>query len=59
MLTLRGASALSDFRLQKLLKRLADAVAAEITLSAEYVHFIDVGDELSVEQLEVLERLLE
>jgi phosphoribosylformylglycinamidine synthase len=58
MLTLPGAAALSPFRLQRLLGTLR-ASAPEITaLSARFVHFVDVADELDARERDVLERLL-
>ncbi len=58
MLILRGSSALSPFRLQKLL---ADLVAAGLparALAAGFVHVAEVEGELSAAQHTVLEKLL-
>ena len=58
MLTLRGSSALSPFRLEKLR---ADLVAAGLpvrALTAEFVHVAELSDELGVEQHAVLQKLL-
>ncbi|HSQ07127.1 MAG TPA: phosphoribosylformylglycinamidine synthase, partial [Chromatiaceae bacterium] len=58
MLTLRGAPALSDFRLQKLQDRLRAATGLELRLYAEFMHFADLGQELTGDEHRVLERLL-
>lgn len=58
MLILRGAPALSDFRVQKILKACADANLAVTNVYAEYVHFADVSAELSSDELNVLKQLL-
>ena len=57
MLILRGASALSSFRCEKLLARLRK-VATVKSVYAEYVHFADLADELTPEHTSVLELLL-
>ncbi len=56
MLRFRGSSALSPFRLQKLLTVLRHPVPAIISLHAEFVHFVD--GLLNAPEREVLERLL-
>ena len=58
MLTLRGAPALSDFRLQKLQDRLRAATGLDLRLYAEFMHFADLGQELTGDEHRVLERLL-
>ncbi len=58
MLTLRGAPAFSDFRLQKLIRRIAGATGLELSLYAEFRHFVDCEGELDEDELAVLERLL-
>ncbi|MDX5299049.1 MAG: phosphoribosylformylglycinamidine synthase, partial [Gammaproteobacteria bacterium] len=58
MLELRGAPALSEFRSTKLLDRLRDAVPDIQSVYAEFMHFADVQDALSDEQLDILARLL-
>ncbi len=58
MLTLRGAPALSDFRLQKLTRRVLDDTGIKLSLYAEYLHFIDLEGDLDAAQRQVLERLL-
>jgi phosphoribosylformylglycinamidine synthase len=58
MLILRGSSALSPFRLEKLR---ADLVAAGLpvrALAAEFVHVSELSSELSADQHAVLEKLL-
>jgi phosphoribosylformylglycinamidine synthase len=58
MLILRGAPALSDFRLQKLLASLrVDGLAVQ-AVAAEFVHVADVDGELTVAERGVLEKLL-
>ncbi len=58
MLTLRGAPAFSDFRLNKLQERLRTATGLDLLLYAELMHFADVEGSLTGEKLSVLERLL-
>ena len=58
MLVLRGAPALSEFRLQKLAGRLREQIGVPIEVYAEYVHFADLAGELAGDQRELLERLL-
>ncbi len=58
MLTLRGAPALSDFRLQKLARRIAGATGLELSLYAEFVHFVDLERPLDEAERTVLDRLL-
>jgi len=58
MLVLRGASALSDFRLRKLQGRVAAALGADARLSAEFVHLADLERDLDAAEGAVLERLL-
>ncbi|HEX6007184.1 MAG TPA: phosphoribosylformylglycinamidine synthase, partial [Burkholderiales bacterium] len=57
LIRLRGRSALSAFRLQKLLQKVAAAVSG-INLDAEYWHFVALRAELSRSERERLERLL-
>ena len=59
MLTLPGASALSPFRLHRLLARLGGETAGIRGLGARFVHFVDVETPLDAQALAVLERLLE
>ncbi len=58
MLILRGAPALSDFRLQKLSHRLSELLDASVQVSAEFVHFAEVEQALDERDRAVLERLL-
>ncbi len=58
MLILRGKSALSSFRLEKLLHKLRALVPNIHSVSGQYVHFIDVDKALSPKQQTVLERIL-
>src|SRR5690554_34411 len=58
MLILRGAPALSSFRLQKLLLNLQQQVPAVTGVVAEFVHFVDVSAPLDEAQEAVLKQLL-
>ncbi len=59
MLTLRGAPALSVFRLDKLAQKLS-AIHPDIRLlHTEFVHFADIEGSLEDGDLQVLEKLLE
>jgi len=58
MLCLRGAPALSDFRLAKLATRLREAGVPDTDLYAEFMHFVDLAAPLDDAQSAVLERLL-
>ncbi|MBT0584991.1 phosphoribosylformylglycinamidine synthase [Alteromonas oceanisediminis] len=58
MLVLRGAPALSDFRIQKLSEQLASSGLNVTSLYAEYVHLIDCSDALSDKHSNVLQQLL-
>ena len=58
MLILRGSSALSDFRLNKLLNDLVAAGLPARAVSAEFVHVAELTGELASAQREVLEKLL-
>ncbi|UCD70356.1 MAG: phosphoribosylformylglycinamidine synthase [Betaproteobacteria bacterium] len=57
-MSLRGRNALSDFRLHKLLSALKDIAPALTGLAAEYWHFVETATRLSVEEQNVLERIL-
>ena len=59
MLILRGASALSDFRQRKLVARLAQALGFEVSLTSEYVHFVETSQSLDAGETRVLEKLLQ
>jgi phosphoribosylformylglycinamidine synthase len=58
MLVLRGAPALSDFRLQKLAGRLLEQIGVPIDVYADYVHFAEISGDLSAQDQDLLERLL-
>ncbi|CAM4020043.1 phosphoribosylformylglycinamidine synthase [Pseudoalteromonas byunsanensis] len=58
MLILRGAPALSDFRVQKVLKNCADANLPVSGVYAEFMHFVDLTAELSESELVKLNKLL-
>ncbi len=58
MLILRGAPALSDFRLQKLAERIHESAGVELEVYAEFYHFAELEEELTQEQQAVLERIL-
>ncbi|MBN2192295.1 MAG: phosphoribosylformylglycinamidine synthase [Polyangiaceae bacterium] len=59
MLILRGAPALSPFRLDRLLGRLRSRVPIVQVVHAEFVHFVATRRPLDAHQGELLERLLE
>ena len=59
MLTLRGAPALSEFRLNKLQKRLSAVVGEDVGLSAEYIHFVEFNGDLAGSDRQLMERLLD
>ena len=59
MLQLRGGSALSTFRLSKLLSTLQDVVPAVTAVQAVFVHFVDLDRTLSDEEHQVLHALLD
>ena len=58
MLVLRGAPALSDFRLRKAADRLCAVLGTTVTLSAEFVHLADLDGPLEPAEQAVLTRLL-
>ena len=58
MLILRGAPALSDFRVQKILARCQQAQLPVTNVYAEYAHFADLTTELSSDEQTKLEKLL-
>ncbi|MFI5270468.1 MAG: phosphoribosylformylglycinamidine synthase [Candidatus Saccharimonadales bacterium] len=57
MLILKGVSALSEFRLQRLLSRLQELNPGITSLEAEYVHFVDTEGELQEPEISELEKL--
>jgi len=58
MLILRGSSALSEFRLNKLLNDLVAAGLPARAVSAEFVHVAELTGDLAPAQRDVLEKLL-
>ncbi|HND60238.1 MAG TPA: phosphoribosylformylglycinamidine synthase [Opitutaceae bacterium] len=58
MLILRGSSALSPFRLQKLLQDLVTAGVPARSVAAEFVHVVDLAADLSANGRHVLDQLL-
>ena len=58
MLILRGAAALSEFRIQKILDLCAAAQLPVTSVYAEFMHFADVTADLNADELVVLEKLL-
>ena len=58
MLVLRGAPAVSDFRLRKLAIRLTERTGISIEPYAEYVHFAQLSADLDDQGRHVLDRLL-
>ncbi len=58
MLTLRGAPALSPFRIAKLLDTLTPDHPDLSDITTEYVHFVELREPLDERETEVLDRLL-
>ena len=58
MLILRGAAALSEFRVQKIIDLCAKAQLPVSDVYAEFMHFADVSDSLSADEHNTLEKLL-
>lgn len=58
MLILRGAPALSEFRLNKLKQDIVLSQTALAEFSSQYVHFVDTSEDLTTEELEILHKLL-
>ncbi len=58
MLILRGAPALSDFRLNKLAERIEAGTGSSVELYAEFYHFVETEQELADSDLAVLDRIL-
>ena len=58
ILKLRGASALSDFRLAKLLPQLRAVHSGVNGLAAEYVHCVETSAPLAEGEKRLLDRLL-
>ncbi len=59
MLQLRGNPALSNFRLQKLTSTIQAQVPGVSHVYAEFVHFADIEQQLSADEVKLLERLLD
>jgi phosphoribosylformylglycinamidine synthase len=59
LLSIKGASALSNFRKQKILSALQTACPECRNVSARYIHFVELKDSLSEEEQTTLEKLLE
>jgi phosphoribosylformylglycinamidine synthase len=59
MLTFPGSQALSEFRLTRLLARLAEHEPALVSLGAQYQHFIDTARTLDAPERSRLEALLD
>jgi len=58
MKTLRGAPALSDFRVEKLLAQCAELKLPVTDIYAEFTHFAHISAELNDEEFQVLQQLL-
>lgn len=59
MLTLPGSSALSAFRIARLLARLQGTDTAVLGLQAQYVHFVDTSRQLDTHEHTLLAQLLD
>ncbi len=59
MLRYRGAGALSDFRIERLLAALKGIEPAVSAVACEFIHFVDTERELAPGERAVLERLLD
>ncbi|BDX07827.1 phosphoribosylformylglycinamidine synthase [Planctobacterium marinum] len=58
MLILHGASALSDFKVKKLINQFHEEQLPVASIRAQYVHFANTTDELTDKEMSVLEQLL-
>ncbi len=58
MLQLAGAPAFSPFRIRKLLERARQIAAGVTVLDARYIHFVELEQDLTPAELQVLEQLL-
>lgn len=58
MKTFRGAPALSDFRVNKLLNQCAELQLPVTDIYAEFTHFAHISDALNAEESQVLQQLL-
>src|SRR5512145_1049085 len=59
MLVLRGSTALSQFRIEKLLRSVHALCPKVSALTAHYVHLVDTQDDLNEAERQVLDRLLD
>ena len=59
MLQLLGANAFSPFRLQKRVEQIRRTVAGVTELKAHFVHFVELEQELTSDQHEILLKLLD
>jgi len=59
MLSIKGASALSHFRKQKVLNALQAANPACTDVAARYIHFVELSESLDDAELDTLNKLLE
>ena len=58
MLKFPGSSALSTFRINRLVSQLQAIEPSIHSLTAQFIHFVDVADELSNAELSLLKELL-
>ena len=58
MLELRGATALSTFRRQRLLTQIQTQLPFVTAVNAEFIHLADTKSDLTDDQLEVLAKIL-
>jgi phosphoribosylformylglycinamidine synthase len=58
ILMLRGSTALSPFRLEKLLQPLQEKYPAVRSIHAEFVHFVQVCEALNKDEMAILEALI-
>ncbi len=58
MLKISGTSALSDFRINKLLTELQSIEPAIKAVSARFIHFVDIDHDLNDSQSDILKQLL-
>ena len=58
MLIIPGTSALSNFRINKLLAELQGIDAGILVVTARFVHFVDASAELDEKDTDLLQRLL-
>lgn len=58
ILTFKGVSAISDFKAKQLLGRLSKEQPEINDLSAEYIHFVELKEDIDSDQRKTLEKLL-